>query len=395
MSNYDRILHYFILLLTLTGIVLIFSAYSLPRIVQTLVYGSGDWTALLEPLKPYAKLLIAYAAGFGAYWWLLRADLRRGQKLFGARAINLLVWATAALMVAVVVQKFVFGLSVNRWLLGPYHTVLITGLIILTYYLFLAYQFSKEKVNWPKVVFVSLLYALLLLAQPDVGTLLLLTFSFLVLSFFRFDHWIPKAAFYAATGLALLFSTVAVVSAALNARLSLQLPNFLAETPFEHVVVRINNWLDPFSDVTDRSYQLANSLYAIHKGGLTGEGYGFGMRKLYMGGTVHTDFIFATVGEELGFVFALFLFVLTLLLLLRLLNLAYRFRSNFERFFTLLVAVETFALALVNAGMAANLLPAKGWPYPLVSYAPFFALFYLVQLGVVQFFVRRRFHEVL
>jgi cell division protein FtsW (lipid II flippase) len=78
----------------------------------------------------------------------------------------------------------------------------------------------------------------------------------------------------------------------------------------------------------------------------------------------------------------------------RLLEISYRFKSNFEKFFTLLVALETFAMAVMNAGMAVNLLPSKGWPYPLISYGPFFTVFYVIQLGIVQFFLNRRFYEV-
>ncbi len=393
--NYDPILHYFVLILTLTGIVLVFSAYSIPRLVVASVYHPDDWGYVFSAVKPFLNLFIAYLVGFGIYLYLLRGELEKFAFLQRGRFINFAVWTTVLLMVVVVAEKFIFHLHVNRWLIGPKHTLLITGLVVLVYFLFISYQFAKEKINWPKVWVVSIIFWLLLLAQPDTGTFLLLVFSFITLAFFRLDNIFSKVFFYFITLTLAAVSAVAIISAYFGARLSIQIPNFLSGTPFAHAIVRINNWLDPLSDVTDRSYQIANALYAVHKGHLLGEGYGFGMRKLYMGGTVHTDFIFATLGEELGFVFALFIFVLTLLLLLRLLNIAYRFRSNFEKFFTLLVAVETFALAIVNAGMAVNLLPSKGWPYPLISYAPFYMLFYIIQLGIVQYFVRKRFYEVL
>jgi len=420
--RHDRIIHYILLLLTLIGIVFIFSAYTIPRLVSVLVYSDGGWSSLLYPFRPFLNLFPVLLLGFGIYYLLLKWDWETvsdylRSKRWGKKFLNLSkgltlgkfilwsVWFTLTLLVVVILEKFVFHLRVNRWLIGPKHMILVTGLTITVYYLFLAYQFSKPKINWAKVLTYSLLFWLLLLLQPDVGTTILLIFSFLTLLFFRtprrrvkipllpfrfyFDKFYRR--FYV-----VLTSLIVVLSlfAILNANVKLQLPNPFEGTKFGHVVVRINNWLDPFRDITDSSYQIANALYAVHRGGPDGVGYGFGLRKLYMGPTVHTDFIFATIGEEGGFILSLFIFGLTLALLLRLLVISYRFKGFFEKFFTLLVAVETFSLSLINAGMAVNLIPSKGWPYPLVSYAPFYTLFYIIQLGIVQYMVRKRFSEV-
>jgi cell division protein FtsW len=236
---------------------------------------------------------------------------------------------------------------------------------------------------------VFFLFLILLVAQPDFGTGALLVGALLLLVFVIVQNkWVKRIYIT-------LFSLIlgVIVFSIVNAGLKVELP--AAKGAFwGHVVVRINNWLNPFHDVTDRSYQIANSLYAVHKGGFDGVGYGFGTRKLYMGATVHTDFIFATIGEELGFIFATFIIVTSALLVFRLLEISYRFQSKFEKFFTLLVAFETFAMVVMNAGMAVNFLPSKGWPYPLISYGPFFVVFYIIQLGIVQYFLNRRFYEV-
>ena len=403
MRHYDRILNYLVLVLTATGIVFIFSAYSIPKLVYYSVYNPQP-VYYEKALAPFFKLAVAYLIGFGFYLAFLNSDtievfigrrkrlrfLLKISKLRLGKFIDLLVWFTLLLMFIVVFEKFIFHLHVNRWLIGWKHTILITGLVITSYYLFLAYQFAKEKINWAKVSFFTILYLLLLIAQPDVGTSLLLSFSFISLAFFRFKNKLLDYFYYSIAPFVFLGGLFAIF----NAKLNLQLPNIFGKSYLARIVVRINNWLNPFNDVTASSYQIANSLYAVHKGHLTGVGYGFGVRKLYMGATVHTDFIFATIGEETGFIFCTFIFVLTLLLLLRLLNIAYLFRSNFEKFFTLLVAIETFAMAFMNAGMAVNLLPSKGWPYPLISYAPFYLLFYIIQLGIIQYFVKRRFYEI-
>ncbi len=404
MRYYDRIIHYSLWILTLIGLVFIFSGYTVPRLIYYLTY-AGDTTYLLQAFKPFFNLLPMLLIGFAFYYGFIYLDkiefflerrplgrkiLKKISRIRLGKFINILVWITIFLMTIVWLEKFIFHLKVNRWLLGPQKKILITGLTILSYYLFLAYQFSKKHVNWQKVIGISLIFVVLLLLQPDVGTTALLIFSFIVLSFFRFSRRRVLYPFYFSTLAVALVSFFAI----LNANVKLQLPNPFEGTKFGHVIVRINNWLDPFRDVTASSYQLANSLYAVHRGGIDGVGFGFGYRKLYMGPTVHTDFIFATIGEETGFIFAVFIFGVTLVLLLRLLVISFRISNLFEKFFIILVAIETFLLAFINAGMAVNLIPSKGWPYPLISYAPFYVVFYIIQLGIVQYFVQKRFYEV-
>ncbi|HIP98291.1 MAG TPA: FtsW/RodA/SpoVE family cell cycle protein [Aquifex aeolicus] len=405
MRYYDRIIHYSLWILTLIGLVFIFSGYTVPRLIYYLTYVE-DTTYLLQAFKPFFNLLPMLLIGFAFYYGFIYLDkleffferrtlgrkiLKKLSRIRLGKFINILVWLTIFLMTIVWLEKFIFGLEVNRWLLGPQKKILITGLTVLSYYLFLAYQLAKDRINWQKVLGISCIYLFLLLMQPDVGTSILLLFSFVTLSFFRFFNLKKFVYFFY-----FLTSSIGVLSffAILNANVKLQLPNLFEGTKFGHVIERINNWLDPFRDVTSSSYQLANSLYAVHRGGIDGVGFGFGYRKLYMGPTVHTDFIFATIGEETGFIFAVFIFGVTLVLLLRLLVISFRISNPFEKFFIILVAIETFLLSFINAGMAVNLIPSKGWPYPLISYAPFYVVFYIIQLGIVQFFVQKRFYEV-
>ncbi|HIP86800.1 MAG TPA: FtsW/RodA/SpoVE family cell cycle protein, partial [Aquifex sp.] len=304
MRYYDRIIHYSLWILTLIGLVFIFSGYTVPRLIYYLTYVE-DTTYLLQAFKPFFNLLPMLLIGFAFYYGFIYSDkleffferrtlgrkiLKKLSRIRLGKFINILVWLTIFLMTIVWLEKFIFGLEVNRWLLGPQKKILITGLTVLSYYLFLAYQLAKDRINWQKVLGISCIYLFLLLMQPDVGTSILLLFSFVTLSFFRFFNLKKFVYFFY-----FLTSSIGVLSffAILNANVKLQLPNLFEGTKFGHVIERINNWLDPFRDVTSSSYQLANSLYAVHRGGIDGVGFGFGYRKLYMGPTVHTDFIFA------------------------------------------------------------------------------------------------------
>jgi len=409
------------ILLTVIGIIFIFSAYTIPRLIGVLSGPDASWELYLYPFKPFINLIPVLILGFTIYFSLIyweeirdilykfehfREIIYRFKKLSMGKFILYSVWFTILILIVVILEKFIFHIRVNRWLIAPKHMILVTGLAITVYYLFLAYQFSKERINWAKVLTYSFLFWILLLLQPDVGTTILLIFSFLTLLYFKTPNkliripyfgWEFEFANFYKWFYVFSTSSIAVLSlfAILNANVKVQLPNPFEGTKFGHVIVRINNWLNPFRDVTDSSYQIANSLYAVHRGGIDGVGYGFGLRKLYMGPTVHTDFIFATIGEETGFIFSVFIFMITLALLLRLIVIAYRFENSFRKFFTLLVAIETFSLSLMNAGMAVNLIPSKGWPYPLISYAPFYVLFYIIQLGIIQQMVKKESIRVL
>jgi cell division protein FtsW (lipid II flippase) len=389
MRYYDRILHYLSLLLLTFGIFAILSGYSIPRIFYHLTYSCGNTAFLIDifsDLKPIIKTLfivfIAYLFYLFIYFHLDKKFKRL--KEWGRLIYRFLLPLALIIGVWVLIQKWLFHIPVNRWLWGKSHLLIVTGFLTTVALLIFAYEFSRNKLRWKRILIWFSVFFILFWLQPDHGTALFLFAAFTVLLFFKANFKHAEKVFYGLLGFPLIVVFVAIA----NAKLNLRLPEI------SYTIVRINNWLDPFHDVTGKSFQIAQSIYALHKGGLMGVGYGFGVRKTYLGATVHSDFVMATVGEELGFMFASFLFILTLLLVLRLLHLAYKFSSKFEKYFTFLVAFEIFTMAWVNAGMAANMLPSKGWPYPFVSYAPMVVLFLFIQLGIIQNFVKNRFYEI-
>ena len=387
MRYYDRILHYLSLLLLIFGIFFILSGYSIPRIFYHITYADTSlFKILFSDLKPVIKTVVVSAFAYVLYWFIyFHLDKKVKRFKDWGRLIYKFLLPTALIVgLWVISQKWIFHLHVNRWLWGKSHFLIVTGFLTTVVFLFIAYEFSKQKVNRYRLLVWFVVFFILFWLQPDHGTAILICAAFTVLFLIRWNSPYAEKLLYVLLSLPILMILIAVI----NAKLNLRFPEF------SYVIVRVNNWLNPFYDVTGKSFQIAQSLYALHKGGLIGVGYGFGVRKTYLGATVHSDFIMATVGEELGFTFAVFLFIITLLLVLRLISLSYRFSSTFERYFTLLVALEIFSMAWVNAGMAANMLPSKGWPYPFISYAPMVILFLFVQLGIIQNFVKRRFYEI-
>jgi cell division protein FtsW (lipid II flippase) len=142
--------------------------------------------------------------------------------------------------------------------------------------------------------------------------------------------------------------------------------SFIAYHLFGHVRVRVRIWLDPWSSVTDEGYQLAQSLFAIGTGGLTGTGLGQGRPQDVPFSS--TDAIFVVVGEELGLLGATALLVAFLLLIVRGFKIALTARDEFGTLLamglTVTIAVQTFVIV----GGLTRLVPLTGITLPFVSY---------------------------
>jgi cell division protein FtsW len=134
-------------------------------------------------------------------------------------------------------------------------------------------------------------------------------------------------------------------------------------------MMRIVSFLSPFADVSGKGYQLIQSLIAVGTGQVNGVGLGSSQQKLFFLPAAHTDFIFAVVAEELGFVGGIVLLIGFLVVMWRGLLVARSVRHDTFRF-TLAVGLTMMivAPALLNVGVVIGLLPTKGMVLPLVGY---------------------------
>lgn len=147
---------------------------------------------------------------------------------------------------------------------------------------------------------------------------------------------------------------------------------------------RILAFLSPFSDASGKGYQLIQSLIAVGSGQVTGVGLGESKQKLFYLPAAHTDFIFAVVAEELGFLGCIFLIVLFVGLVWRGAVWAIRFSDDTFMFalasgITCLLGIE----ALLNIGVVLGLLPTKGMVLPLVGYGGSNLISSLMAIGLL------------
>ncbi len=135
---------------------------------------------------------------------------------------------------------------------------------------------------------------------------------------------------------------------------------------YPHVQRRVSAWLDPFADYTDTGYQVAQGLFALGTGSLSGSGLGLGRPDLIP--TAATDYVFAAVAEELGLAGSVVVIAAYALLVATGFGIAVRSRDLFRK---LLVAGMSFVLGLqtilILAGVT-RLLPVTGITLPFMSY---------------------------
>lgn len=141
---------------------------------------------------------------------------------------------------------------------------------------------------------------------------------------------------------------------------------------FPHVQLRVDIWLDPWQDPTNKGYQIVQSLFALAAGGLFGSGLGQGYLILQSGATIipalETDFIFSAIGEELGLVGALGIILLYMIFIARGFRIAARSRDDFSRLLAAgLVSIFALQTFLILGGVI-KLIPLTGITLPFVSY---------------------------
>lgn len=141
---------------------------------------------------------------------------------------------------------------------------------------------------------------------------------------------------------------------------------FVAYRFFDHVQRRVSAWLHPFEDFSDTGFQIAQSLFALGSGSLTGSGIGLGRPDLIP--AAETDFIFAAVAEEMGVAGSIVVIAAFALLVAAGFGIALGTRDLFRKFLaaglTLVLAVQTI---LIIAGVL-RLLPVTGITLPFMSY---------------------------
>ena len=135
---------------------------------------------------------------------------------------------------------------------------------------------------------------------------------------------------------------------------------------FPHVQVRIDIWLNPWADPNGRAYQIVQSLFAFGSGGILGSGLTYGYPNIIP--EVHTDFIFAAIGEELGLAGSAAVIIAYILIVYRAFRTALTAATSFTMLLAGGLAVLTALQTFLIIGGVTKFLPLTGITLPLISY---------------------------
>lgn len=354
-----------------------------------------DWTlALLVCLIAGMGSVMLYSiAGLSWEPWSANHLVRFGlcfALMVVLAMVDLRVWFASAypvyavgllLLLAVEIMGDV-SLGAQRWLnlgfvrLQPSEIMKI-GLVLALARFYHGLPADEARFSWRLIVPVALigLPTLLVAHQPDLGTAVLL----------------------AATGLSVMMlaglSLRVVGALALSALASI--PPMVMFVLHDYQRNRILTFLNPEADPSGSGYHIMQSKIALGSGGLLGKGFGLGSQsQLDFLPEKHTDFIFATLAEEFGFVgcvSVLALYLATITIALRIASVSH---SHFGRLGAAGVTA-TFALyVLINGAMVMGLAPVVGVPMPMLSFGGTVMLTVMIGFGLVQAVRVHRYSEI-
>ncbi len=149
-----------------------------------------------------------------------------------------------------------------------------------------------------------------------------------------------------------------------------------------HIQVRIANWIDPWSDISNRGYQIAQSLFAISSGGYFGRGLGNGSP--YYIPLVHSDFIFAAICEEMGVFGGVAVILLFFLIAFRCFKISIMASDPFDKAVSFGVTVMFALQTFIIIGGVIKMIPLTGITLPFVSYGGTSIVISFASMGIIQ-----------
>jgi cell division protein FtsW len=331
------------------------------------VYSASAIMAMDRHHDPYFFLrrqMIYAALGMIAMLVAVQIDSRHLQR-----------WAPLGLVFTLILLGLVFvpGLAkeaggAKRWLQVGHFSFQPAELGKLTLVLYLAHRLAAQQPWRGRLIRKHLSLAAVIGAlvsctflQPDLGTaVLLLCIAVTVL----FIGGVPLRYLVSAVVVTLPFLCMALVHVSFRWR-------------------RLLAFWDPWSVRLDAGFQIVQSLLAFGNGGLVGVGPGAGKQKLFFLPEAHTDFVFAVIGEELGFLGCLAVLGLFGVLLWHGMVVAGRSPDLFARYLAAGITSMLLLQAVMNVAVVVGFLPTKGLPLPFVSYGGSSLVITLVSVGLL------------
>lgn len=306
-----------------------------------MVFSSSFYLANNDPLYFLKNQAIRIAIAAGFFIIGLKIPYRFWSKIGG-----ILILISLVVLVVVLFAGRTAG-GATRWIKFLTFSLQPSEFVKVAILIYLAGFFAKredaernfKRYTLPPLVIAGILLLLIVL-QPNLGTASVIAML------------VMFVMFVAGVRLRYLLIITALAAGAF----------VLLVTVFPHAQARVLGFLGA------GNYQLEQSRIALGSGGFLGVGLGGGRQKFLFLPQPHTDFIFAVIGEELGFLGIAGLTILFLLFLYKGLNIAARVEDAFGRYLGSSLVVMIFLYFIVHAGVSMGLLPTTGLPLPFISF---------------------------
>ena len=279
-----------------------------------------------------------------------------------------LYWMIYAINIVMLVITLIFGTEVNgakRWI-NLYFTNFqpseLTKILMVLFFAKFLMNHEEDLNSFRTIITAVLLFAptaLLIVMQPDLSTTISIVLVFCVMMYIA-----GLSYKFIGTMLAILIPTAVIfISIAVQ-------PNqpFLKDYQQERILA----WLEPEKYASDQAFQQNNSMMAIGSGQLTGKGLNNNTTTSVKNGNFipepQTDFIFAIVGEELGFVGCCIVIGLLLLIVIQCILIGIKAQDMAGRIICCGIAAQIAVQSFVNISVATGIFPNTGIPLPFVSY---------------------------
>ncbi len=211
-----------------------------------------------------------------------------------------------------------------------------------------------------KITAVAAVYVLILVVEKDLGAALIFFVTYLAILYVASTN-----PLYMISGL---------VSGSLAACVAYKL--------FYHVRVRVAAWKNPWSDINDKGYQIARSLFAIGTGGWFGMGLGKGLPTSIP--VVESDFIFSAISEELGGIFATCIILVYISCFIMFINISMKMKRQFYKLVALGLSIIYIFQVFLSIGGVTKFIPSTGVTLPLISYGGSSVLSIILLFSIIQ-----------
>lgn len=239
--------------------------------------------------------------------------------------------------------------------------------------------FQSDYLLLGKLILWSILPIALIIGQPDLGTTLVyvaILTGVILLSGIQWKILLPIFSIFLIVAGAMIYLVV------YNREILTEVFGF-----HNYQFLRVDTWLDPYHDITSTSYQVTQGFKAIGSGGVFGKG--LGVSEVYVP-VRESDMIFATIGENFGFVGGAFLIFVYFVLIYNMIKIVFDTKNEFYAYVATGVIMMTVFHVLQNIGMTLGLLPVTGIPLPFISQGGSSLLGNMIGIGLV---MSMRFHH--